>query len=194
MNRPSRIFALVEDRRQERFLFRFLVHCGLRRDEILIEISPAGKGSAEQWVRENFPRQMSKCRNRNTRASTGMFVMRDADTFTVAERLRQLDEALVAAGDPPIGEDHDPIARLIPKRNVETWIVYLYLRGASKSPIDEEQDYKRTRDPDEWSEMIPSAAEALWDWTRSGAPLSADLIPSLRHGIGEIVRLFRPRE
>src|SRR5664280_2480434 len=117
------------------------------------ELSPSGQGSAEQWVRENFARQAGKCRIRSTRAATGMFIMLDADTRTVQERLQVLDDALVCANQRPIDPARDCIARLIPKRNVETWIIFLADREIAR-PIDEQTDYKRMKRSDEWSALI----------------------------------------
>jgi len=55
----------------------------------------------------------------------------------------------------------EQIARLVPKRNIETWI--LCLNGQA---VDEDTDYKRRRD--DWTELIPEAAETLSKWTHQG--------------------------
>lgn len=114
-----------------------------------------------------------------------MFVITDADTRTVQERLNILDEALSAAGQTPIDASRDPIARLIPKRNVETWILVL---GSKDTAVEEVTDYKSTKTSEEWSALISSAAETLVAWTRPSATLPASLIDSLRRGVGEIPR------
>lgn len=188
MSSPSWVYVLVEDQRQKQLIYRYLAIVGINLRQVTIEVSPSGQGSAEQWVRENFARQARKCRARNVRAATGMFVMLDADTTTVQERREILDEALVSAGQSPIDENRDPIARLIPKRNVETWILYLGLRGVASPPLEEEQDYKRSKTPEEWSTLIPLAAETLFAWTGQTATLPENLLDSLRHGIREIPR------
>ena len=192
MSSPSRVFGLVEDRRQEGFLLRFLVLRGFRRDEVVIDVSPSGRGSAEQWVRKSFARQAAKCRGRNARAATGMIVMVDADTHSVQQLLNALDEALIRDNQPPIDETRDRIARLIPKRNVETWILFLSSRGNHRPKIDEEHDYKQTRDADEWSNMIPIASETLVEWTHQPANIPENTIDSLRHAIREIPRAIMP--
>jgi hypothetical protein len=186
MSRPSQIFILAEDQRQKQLIYRFLARAGVRPHQVIFELSPSGRGSAEQWVRENFVRQARKCRARQARAATGMFVMQDADVLTVQERLNALDEALASAGQPPVSREHDSIARLIPKRNVETWIHFLSTTGVAASPVDEELDYKRTRTPDEWSVLVSPAAEVLFAWTRPAAELPENLIDSLRLGLQEI--------
>ena len=116
--------------------------------------------------------------------------MLDADTRTGQERLNVLDEALVCAGQTPINPGRDSIARLIPKRNVETWILYLCAEGAGGPVIDEEQDYKYTKTADDWSRLILQASETLFAWTRQAAILPDNLISSIRHGIQEISRVL----
>jgi hypothetical protein len=162
----------------------------MRRDEIVIDISPSAYGAAEQWVRVNFPRFTRECRRRNARASTAMFVFLDADTRTVQERLDILDISLREDGQLPFDSDRDRIVRLIPKRNVETWILFLAGRGSAEPPIDEIVDYKRTKDPDEWSDLIPVAAQVFFAWTKPSGALPANTIDSLRRGIMEIRRVL----
>ena len=191
MSKPSWIYALVEDQRHKQLIYRFLDSAGHNSRQMTIEVSPSGQGSAEQWVRENFARQAGKCRVRNARAATSMFVMLDADTKTVQERLEALDDALKSAGQKPIDLNRDPIARLIPKRNVETWILVLGLEPTAP-PADEEFDYKPTKSAEEWTALVPTAATTLLAWMRPSATLHANLIDSLRRGIREIPRALPP--
>lgn len=188
MSSPSRVYALVEDQRQRQLLYRFLLKAGVSPHQVQFELSPSGQGSAEQWVRENFARQLGKCRARNARAATSMFVMLDADVARVDERLHALDESLVSAGQARFDTGRDPVARLVPKRNVETWILYLSTKGIVRSAINEEQDYKQTKTGDEWSKLIPAAAEVLHTWTTNVRERPPNLIDSLRCGIQEIPR------
>ncbi len=117
-----------------------------------------------------------------------MFVMLDADTRSVQERLKALDESLAGAGRKRIGFDGDPIARLVPKRNVETWVLFLTSKGDELAGINEDQDYKHSKTPDEWSSRVPEAAETLFRWTRPNADMPPKIIDSLRRGIDEIPR------
>jgi hypothetical protein len=118
--------------------------------------------------------------------------MLDADTKTVQERLGALDEALESAGQRPIDRNQDPIARLIPKRNIETWILVLSLKGAATS-VDEVSDYKPMKNAEEWTALIPAAAVTLFTWTGQPAALPANLIGSLQQGIREIPRALPAR-
>ena len=189
MSRPSHVYVLAEDGRQRQFVYRLLLRAGVLGHQITFGVSPSGRGSAEQWVRENFARQVRSCRARNSRANTAMIAMVDADTQGVNERIRSLDGALTNNGQNQIDTNSDQIARLIPKRNVETWILCL-----TSEAVSEERDYKQTKSPEEWSSLIPPASETLFSWTRANVQLPASTIDSLRLGVQELNRVFAKGE
>lgn len=188
MSKPSLVIVLAEDQRQRQFIYRFLKNAGIRSDQIRVLISPSGRGSAEQWVRENYAVQVAKCRARTVHADTGMIVLLDADLQSVSERLAGLDSALISAGQNPIDRNRDSIACLIAKRNIETWIFFLATAGLANPRIDEMTDYKQTRNANEWSDLIPTASEKFFAWTRPSAVLPVIIIDSLQRGIDEIPR------
>jgi hypothetical protein len=64
----------------------------MREHEMRIERSPSGEGSAENWVRKTFVKEVSVYRSRHPQIK--LIVVIDADTRTVQERLMQLDQAL----------------------------------------------------------------------------------------------------
>lgn len=68
-----------------------------------------------------------------------LIVMTDADTSSVIARKAQLDKACQDVGVPPRNAD-EAIIFAIPKRNIETWLVYL----DGQNP-DEETDYKSAK-------------------------------------------------
>jgi DNA polymerase III psi subunit len=173
------VIVVLEDDHHKMLIYRYLKKSGLREHEIRIERSPSGEGSAENWVRKTFIKETNVYRNRHAR--TKLIVVIDADRYTVQERLQQLDRALRDSGKQPVDTAAEQIARLVPKRNVETWILCL-----NEHQVDEETDYK---DRDDWSELIPRAAEALLQWPRShdGPPLHC--VDSLRIGLKELERL-----
>jgi hypothetical protein len=74
------------------------------------------------------------------------------------------------------------IARLVPKRNIETWILCL-----NNERVEETPDYKRTRD--DWTELIPTAASALYAWTRPNATVPPSCVESLQIGIEELQKI-----
>jgi hypothetical protein len=106
----------------------------------------------------------------------------DADNFTLPERLAQLDQKLREDGVELIRMDVEQVARLIPRRNIETWILCLNAVG-----VNEETDYKRTRN--DWTELIRPAAETLYTWARPNTQVPDNCIPSLQHGVAELRRL-----
>ena len=176
MTKTSQVILLVEDSRHQQFIFRYLRTVGLEPRVIRVFKSPSGSGSAEQWVRERFAIEVEECRAR--RAKTKLIVVIDADTHTVPQRLRQLDQALHEAGVASI-RDTEEIARLVPKRNVETWILCL-----NDIAVDEDTDYKRTRNG--WPELIRTAAATLYEWSRPNTAAPPSCVESLQHGIREL--------
>jgi hypothetical protein len=193
MSSPSLVFVLAEDQRQKQFIYRFLVNAGVVSRQIRIEVSPSGEGSAEQWVRKNFARQAKKCRARNAHATTGMFVLLDADSRSVQEHQRELDAALAAENQSIIDPASDPIARLIPKWSIETWILFLSSNGASEAPVREDRPYKSSKTEEQWNDLIPQALATLYSWSRSAATLPENLIDSLQRGLQEIPRALPAR-
>ena len=181
MSKPSRVIILLEDARQEQLARRYLKKRGLRAHDIRFERSPTGRGSAEGWVRERYSTAVSAYRNRQAKALTALIVLIDADTETVKRRMKQLDQALKDSGKQPVDPNLEDIARLVPKRNVETWILCL-----NEQTVDEKTDYKGTKE--NWGELIPQAAETLSQW-RSGSEMFERCIDSLRTGVSELKRL-----
>jgi len=180
VSKSSRVYAIVvlEDDRHAMLVRRYLKKRGMGERDMRIERSPSG--DAKVWVRKTFVKEVNVYRGRH--AKTALIVVIDADTHTVQERWRQLDQALEDGGKQRVDVEHEQIARLVPKRNVETWILCLNEQAA-----DEDTDYKRTRH--EWNDLIPPAAETLFQWTRPKADLPTRCIDSLRSGVTELNRL-----
>jgi hypothetical protein len=180
--------VIVEDQRQQQFLYRFLVASGIHPRKIEIEQSRPGLGSAKQWVSNRFAWAVETCRRRNAKAATSLLVMMDADQLTVLQCIANLDAALVIAKRPKLDPAADRVARLIPKWSVETWIVYLSSRGESSTRISEDSSLKESKSPEQWNELIRSAAETLCKWTRATASRPDNLLDSLQRGLDEIPR------
>jgi hypothetical protein len=170
----------VEDNRHEQVARRYLKALKYGTHAMRFVTSPSGAGSAEQWVRAQFPVQLKACRRRQ--AETKLIVLIDADTLTVQQRSAQLDQTLREAGLPPIPNDSREIARLVPRRNIETWILCL-----NDVPAEETTDYKKTRD--DWPDLIPTAATTLYAWTRENAKVPTSCIDSLLIGIKELQKI-----
>jgi len=182
MSSPSRVIALVEDEHHEMLIRRYLKQCGLNEHQMRMNRSPSGCGSAEGWVRKEFPKEIKAYRHRQASAQTGLIVMIDADAHSVQERLNQLDQALTESAQQPVA-GRERIARLVPKRNVETWILCL-----NDGPnLDENTNY--TREGRNWHDLIPPAAEMLSRWTQSPNEPPTHCLSSLRIGVQELRRL-----
>jgi hypothetical protein len=173
--------VVVEDDRHRMLVYRYLRKRGLSSHEIRTKPSPSGQGSAEQWIRTMYAAEVKAYRLRHAKAATTLIVMIDADTDTVQGRLAQLSQSLADGGLPQIAAG-EQIARLVPRRNVETWI--LSLTGHS---VDEETDYKRTNH--DWHELIPPASERLFQWTGANTALPQECTDSLHKGVAELKRL-----
>jgi hypothetical protein len=182
MAKPSRVIVLVEDNRHQQLVGKYLRTAGLELHAMRFIQSPSGRGSAEQWVRERFAVEVDAYRSRQTHAETKLVIMVDADTLSVQQRLTQLDQALHEAGVTPINTNTEQIARLIPKRNVETWILCL-----NDSAVDETTDYKRTHN--DWTVLIRSSVVTLYAWTRPNALVPGSCLPSLKLGLRELSKL-----
>lgn len=176
---PSQFILLVEDTLHQQFIYRYL---RLRHGAHAMRVvkAPSGEGSAEQWVRERFAVEVEACRGRQ--AETRLIVLIDADTRTVQQRLAQLDKALRDAEVPLIPDAREEVARLVPKRNIETWILCL-----NDVQVNEDTDYKRTRD--NWTELVRPAVNTLYVWTRPRTAVPASCVESLQIGIGELQKL-----
>jgi hypothetical protein len=81
-----------------------------------------------------------------------------------------------------IADDTGTIARLDPKRNIETWILCLH-----DMHVDEETDYKKRRE--NWTEMVRAAALTLHAWNRPNAVVPPSCVDSLRTGMEELQKI-----
>ena len=181
MAEPSLVIVLVEDKRQQQLIFRYLRRIGLETHAMRFLLPSPGSG--EQWVRERLPIELREYRRRNARAETKLIAIVDADKSTVQERLAQLDHKLREDGVELIRMEAEQVARLVPKRNIETWILCLNGNAVEEG----ETDYKRTRN--DWDTLMKPAATTLHEWSRAGARIPEHCVPSLRHGVGELRRL-----
>jgi hypothetical protein len=182
MSRPSQVIVLVEDRRQQTFVRRYLERSNYRTDQIRFEPLPAGRGSGEQWVREQYARNVDAYRARAARAATALVVVIDADTAPMGRRVEQLDESAPRRPE-------ERISHLIPRRNIETWVLCLNGRRPDGNPVNEDEDYKAHEDARDIDQQIKPAAETFFNWSRPGTLVPAHCLDSLQRAIREIRRL-----
>jgi len=177
--RVSDVVVLAEDTRHQRFVRAYLKRFEDYRDNIRNLDLPSGRRCGEQWVRERYANEVRAYRSRSTRARTALIVAIDADAGDINRRLRQLRDALDNANLAP-RTDQERIIHLIPRRNIETWV--LNLNGTN---VDEDTDY--SHEPG-INEQIVNAAIRFFDWSRPNAP-PPPCVPSLLSAITEVRRL-----
>ncbi|RCJ28025.1 hypothetical protein A6770_24365 [Nostoc minutum NIES-26] len=175
--RRVQIVILCEDRQQEVFARHFLKKRGFILDRnVRIQICP--KGAGEQFVREHYAVEVKAYRSKNYRLGM-LVVLIDADKKMVEERLKQLDDALIADAQ-QIRLSDEAIAIFVPKRNLETWIHYL-----QSVTIDEETEYPKFSKNES---ACKPCVENLVNQCYQG--LNADAPPSLQAACGELQRIL----
>ena len=160
MTRNVQLVVLCEDTQHRTFIGRFLERRGWKTRGIRWEVSPAGRGSAEQFVRRRFPRELQGYRSRRTHIGQGLVVMLDGDAVGLGERLRLLDESCRERRVEPRRDD-DRVAVFVPTWNIETWFAYL-----DGQAVDEaESDYPKLERPRDCQRHV----DTLVEMCRAGA-------------------------
>jgi hypothetical protein len=175
-DRVSQFILLCEDATQERLARAYLKRCG-HTSQLRAIVASRTHGGNVGWVLDRFPAELYACRQRNKRAKTLLIVIIDADHFSVDDRRRELSNRLTSTGHEALGAD-DPVAVLIPKRNIETWVCVLL--GAN---VTEEEDCKSRASPKK--ESILNAAATLYAWSRQNASVAHHCVPSLKLALPE---------
>lgn len=180
MSRNVRIILLCEDSQHESFVRQFLDSSGWNLRDIRVEKSPQGRGSAEQFVREQFPKELRAIRSKRGER-VWLIVMIDGDDKGVAARRASLNEACEARGIPACGEA-DNVLICVPTWNIETWFAFL----AGEDVEESRSDYPRlprVRD-------CAAHAERLVEVCR-GQSTSRPVPPSLEDTCAQYQRLFK---
>jgi hypothetical protein len=173
------VVVLAEDARQQRFVRRYLYRLGYNHYQIEFEPPVSGRGSGEQWVRARYARTVVAYHAQTKRVNTALIVVIDADKGGVASRRQQFQDSLRESRATARGDD-EPFVHLIPKRNIETWV--LRLTGT----VDEETDY---HDRLRLDDRIDTAATAFFDGSRRNTRPPDHWIASLLSAIPEVQRL-----
>jgi hypothetical protein len=169
------VLVLAEDKCLQNFAYHYLRTLGVDTRRIRKLDLPLG-GSGEQYVREKYPEQVGFCRQRGHR---NLVVAVDADLQTVETRKRQLDDHLQESRRER-RTAQERIVLLVPRRNIETWILALQGRV-----VNEERDYKTPRGCD--NDNAAQAARAFYTRTRQRRPSLP--LDSLRKAVPEIRRI-----
>ncbi len=168
------IVILCEDSQQYLFARYFLQRKGFT-GHFVAQICPSGKQSGEQYVRENYAAEVKGYRSQKNRKKICLVVVIDADTLTVAERIRQLEMTLQEKR-----QLKENIAIFVPKRNIETWIHYLQ----SGEPIDEIAAYSKLINQGECKPFVEKLADQCVQSLPTNAP------PSLHDACMELKRII----
>jgi len=166
MHNYSMVIILCEDRQHEVFMRTFLVSRGVSSRRIRVNISMAGRGSAEQYVRSQYPEEVKAYRSKCNHLNIALAVMIAADTKKVVDRLNELDDSLTAAALNKRLPD-EKIGIFVPKRSIETWIHYLMGEA-----VDEITPYSRLKKPSECKPMARQLSQNCNQPLEQKAPLS----------------------
>lgn len=172
---------LVEDRRHETFGRALLARLGVETRSIRVEKAPPGEGAAEAFVRRRFPVEVESYRHRAGRAQTGLLAMTDADTLTVDQRKHLLDEQLDKGR-----EANERIALLVPKWEIENWILFLTERRPNGADVVEDARY--SFETIEREDVVRSASR-FFELSRPSASLPRPCLPSIESAVPEAQRL-----
>jgi hypothetical protein len=138
--RKVNLIILCEDIQQSAFARRYLAKRGFAQNRIRVRQCPSGSGAGEQFVRRQLIQEVKEHRRKSSyQREIALVIIIDADTSSVEERLRQINDGLEQAGLEKIGPD-EQIAVFIPKRNIETWI-----RFATDQDVNEDIPYPKLR-------------------------------------------------
>jgi len=129
MSKASRIIILCEDKAHEVFVKRFLKRWGVKPRAIRVSQYPNGKGSGKKHVEDNISLEADALRRRH--ASTILLVIQDADELSVTQIKSNLDSKLLSPRD-----DNEPIAYIIPKWHIQSWIAYLNGKNVNEADKD----------------------------------------------------------
>jgi hypothetical protein len=180
--RFAQVIILVEDKQQRSFVSRLLQELGYPVHKLKFLPIPAGEGSGEAYVREQYPVQVKALRPRAQYQDVALVVVIDGDGWTIPERQKQLADQLVTATLDPRAAD-EKIIHLVPCRNIETWIEYL--KDITKA-IDETKEYPKLTGRER---ECKKAVEAMARLCKSNQALGANCPASLAAAIAELKRL-----
>ena len=178
MSKKSVHFVILcEDKQQHVFVYRTLRQLNFNFSNHDLRIVLPKGGSGEQHVRKSYSSEVKAHRSKAAARNGGLLAIMDADKGTVEGHYEELARELAAASLPPRAEQ-ERIAILIPKRNIETWIHFLF---GSEVSEEAEKPYPKLRMRE--SECQP-AVERLVEYLQIGLP--GNCPPFLQRGAEEL--------
>ena len=162
--RRVNVVLLCEDLQHEVFVRRFLRAQNVGVGDLRVEKCSAG--SAEQFVRQRYPKELGALRRRHARSH--LIVVLDGDAAGVQRRKASLTAACQSAGIDDRALDGS-VTVLVPTWNVETWLAY----AAGASVDESKSDYPRLATPSDCQQhVVALAAMCAAGHLRQPAPAS----------------------
>ena len=179
--RRVRAVLLCEDLQHEVFVRRFFKKHGWDTRWWRVERAPPGRGSAEQFVRKQYPVELTALR-RLGRQETALAVMIDGDEKGLAGRHKDLLDACRSAGVEP-RRPSERVLVFVPTWSIESWLAYL-----DGQDVEESEHYPRLTRESDCQPHVNALAEMC-----SRQELRAPAPESLRAACKEYGRLSRSR-
>ena len=118
MTQRVQMVLVCEDVQHRVFTRRFLRAMGWNIERLRIEVAPYGRGAADQFVREQYIREL-----KGLPQGVALLTMVDGDAKGLTGRLRELENARKEAELPRPDSKH--VFVFVPTWNIETWLEYL---------------------------------------------------------------------
>ena len=166
--RHAEIIILCEDRAHANVVLHHLKKRGFNYRQLRV-VPRAGSGSGAQFVLQRYAEEVRAYRSKANHLSLALITVIDADRQEVQHIHHRLEGQLQNA-DIENRKPGERIALLVPKRNIETWIVYL--QGTS---VDEESDYKQHSLAENYRQAGITLAEQLGQQPRADCPQSLQM-------------------
>ena len=140
-----RVWILCEDRNHYHFTRGFLCQIGINERRIMLAADlPEGKGSGEQFVREQLPIALQKYARHKEKKF--LVIMLDVDKAErTPEQILGVLQSVVEGSNLQGIKVTDKLLFVFPKRNIETWFKWLDSDSFIKLSINEIDDYKQTQ-------------------------------------------------
>jgi hypothetical protein len=158
VSRNVQIVLLCEDQQHEAFARRFLDRMGWSTRRLRIEKAASPRGSAEQFVRERFPRELAAYRTRRGLVGQALVVMLDGDSRGLSSRQAELDGTCKARGIRPRELD-ERVVVLVPTWRIESWFAYL----DGETINEKKPDYPRLKRPRDCQRHVDVLVEMCRD-------------------------------
>jgi hypothetical protein len=170
-----RVTVLCEDKSHLHFVIGYLEALGFEANKITGKIAPLGRGSGEQYVREQFAKSVTSYRQVK-HENVILIVITDADKHTYENRFKTLTDTLTN----PLSKE-EKIVILIPAKNIETWFCY------ADNPVECDE---KTDDKSKYKGASPSAYGKKY--AEDICPnLPTDALPALQEARMEVERVKR---